>query len=203
MKELTERQQEILDYISNSIRHRGYPPTIREIGEYMGIRSTNGVNDHLKALERKGHLRRDDLKSRAMRPVNMEEDFIRVPLVGHVAAGLPILAVEEADDSVCIDRFLLGDQRDVFALRVRGDSMIEDGIHNGDYLFVNKTTSPQPGDVVVALIDNEGTCKRFYPERDQIRFQPANASMKPIYVHRRDFRQAMIIGTVIGVYRKI
>lgn len=218
MKRLTVRQREILDYITDSIADRGYPPTIREIGKTMGIRSTNGVNDHLKALERKGYLRRDDLKSRAMRPVKFPEDveeakvanddnddgdIIEVPLLGRVAAGQPILAIEDAEDSVRVDRVLLGGHREVFALRIVGESMIEDGIFDGDYVFVKKTPTATPGDIVIALIDEEATCKRYYPEGDRIRFQPANASMEPIYVHRRDFRETMIIGRVVGVYRRM
>lgn len=221
MKRLTARQREILDYITDSIADRGYPPTIREIGKTMGIRSTNGVNDHLKALERKGYLRRDDLKSRAMRPVklpgdldetsaanaanddNDDSDIIEVPLLGRVAAGQPILAVEDAEDSVRVDRVLLGGHREVFALRIVGESMIEDGIFDGDYVFVKKTPTATPGDIVIALIDDEATCKRYFPEGDRIRFQPANASMEPIYVHRRDFRETMIIGRVVGVYRRM
>lgn len=218
MKRLTARQREILDYITDSIADRGYPPTIREIGKTMGIRSTNGVNDHLKALERKGFLRRDDLKSRAMRPVKQPgegdepvvanddrdpRDIIDVPLLGRVAAGEPILAVEDAEDSVRVDRVLLGGHREVFALRIVGESMIEDGIFDGDYVFVKKTPTAAPGDIVIALIDDEATCKRYHPEGDRIRFQPANASMEPIYVHRRDFRETMIIGRVVGVYRRM
>ena len=165
MKALTDRQQEILDFISTSITDRGYPPTIREIGVRMGIRSTNGVNDHLKALERKGFLVRDDLKSRAMRPVGMPMggDFVDVPILGRVAAGEPILAVEEAEDSVRIDRVLIGPHREVFGLRIVGESMIDDGIFDGDYVFVKKTASADNGAIVIVLIDNEATCKRISP----------------------------------------
>lgn len=213
MKRLTARQREILDYITASIDERGYPPTIREIGKKMGIRSTNGVNDHLKALERKGYLRRDDLKSRAMRPVRLptspgpaansdHHDIVEIPLLGRVAAGEPILAVEQAEDTVKVDRVLLGGNREVFALRIVGESMIEDGIHDGDYVFVKKTPTANTGDIVIALIEGEATCKRFHPEGDKIRFQPANSAMEPIYVHKRDFRETMIVGKVVGVYRR-
>ena len=204
MKALTARQQEILDFISMSISDRGYPPTIREIGMRMGIRSTNGVNDHLKALERKGFLIRDDLKSRAMRPVSMPEsdEYVDVPVLGRVAAGEPILAVEDAEDTVRIDRVLIGPHREVFALRIVGESMIDDGIYDGDYVFVKKTAAADNGAIVIALIDNEATCKRIYREGESVRFQPANETMAPIYVHRRDFRETMIIGAVVGVYRR-
>lgn len=213
MKRLTARQREILDYITASIEERGYPPTIREIGKKMGIRSTNGVNDHLKALERKGYLRRDDLKSRAMRPVlpdapepaaNSDDiDIVEIPLLGRVAAGEPILAVEQAEDSVKVDRVLLGGHREVFALRIVGESMIEDGIFDGDYVFVKKTPTAHNGDIVIALIDEEATCKRYFREGERIRFQPANSEMQPIYVHKKDFRETMIIGRVVGVYRRM
>ena len=209
MKGLTRRQEEILEYINNSIHDRGYPPTIREIGKQMGIRSTNGVNDHLKALERKGFLTRDDLKSRALRPVGVNDDedvgsdFVEVPLLGRVAAGAPILALEDATDTVKVDRILLGPHQEVFALRIVGDSMIEDGIFDGDFVFVRKTPTADKGDIVIALIGEEATCKRYYPEGERVRFQPANAAMAPIYVHRRDFRETMIIGKVVGIYRKL
>lgn len=209
MKGLTARQQEILDFISASIVERGYPPTIREIGKHMGIRSTNGVNDHLKALERKGFLTRDDLKSRAMRPVHMIHShetipgMVEVPLLGRVAAGQPILAVADAEDSVKVDRCLLGDHREVFALRIVGDSMIEDGIFDGDYVFVKKTPTAPKGEIVIALIGEDATCKRYYPEGDRIRFQPANSAMSPIYVNRGDFRETMILGQVVGIYRRL
>jgi len=220
---LTDRQKEVLEFIQRSIDGRGYPPTLREIGEHMGIRSTNGVNDHLKALEKKGYLAREDLKSRALRPLKlpnggarpdpqlvpldgaMQGRMVEVPLLGRVAAGQPLLAVENREDTVKIDRFFLGNspEREVFALRVKGDSMIEDGIHDGDFIFVKKQISADKGDIVVALIDDEATVKRYYPEGDVIRFQPANASMEPILVKRRDFKSVNLIGVVSGVYRKI
>jgi len=219
---LTQRQKQILDFISASIVERGFPPTLREIGEHFGIRSTNGVNDHLKALEKKGHLKREDLKSRAMRPVNlppekggaqsnvvplrrarMGEEFVDVPIVGRVAAGQPILAVENLEDTVRVDRFFIGNHREVFGLRVVGDSMIEDGIFDGDYVFVKKTPTANKGDIVVAMIEDEATVKRYHPEGDRIRFQPANSNMSPIVVHKRDFRSVDLIGVVVGVYRKV
>jgi repressor LexA len=215
--ELTDRQKEVLDFIQESILARGYPPTLREIGERMGIRSTNGVNDHLKALEKKGYLAREDLKSRALRPLRLPhgsakavpagtgDDTIEIPVVGRVAAGQPLLAVENVEDTVRVDRFFLGTApaREVFALRVKGDSMIEDGILDGDFIFVRKALSAERGDIVVALIEDEATVKRYYPEGDVIRFQPANSSMQPIMVRRRDWKSVNLIGVVVGVYRKI
>ena len=130
---------------------------------------------------------------------------MEVPLLGKVAAGAPQLAAETTEDSVKIDSFLLGGAggREVFALRVKGQSMIEDGIHDGDYLFVRKTPTAQPGDIVVALIEDEATVKRYFPEGERIRFQPANSAMQPIYVEKSQFRSTMILGKVVGVYRKM
>jgi repressor LexA len=201
--ELTLRQREILTFITESIRKRGYPPTLREIGSHFNIRSTNGVNDHLRALEKKGYLHRDDLKSRALRPLMAESETVDIPILGKVAAGQPILAVREYEDTVKVDRFFIGDNREVFALRVKGESMIEDGIFDGDYVFVRKQLQATPGEVVVAMIGEEATVKRYYPEGDSIRFQPANAAMNPIVVKKRDFRSVNLIGVVIGVYRKL
>src|SRR5438270_6604220 len=209
---LTDRQEEILEYIQRYIEEQGYPPTIREIGQAFGIRSTNGVNDHLKALERKGYVARGELKSRALtlleggreqpRPAprfaqRAGRDLVEVPVVGKVAAGAPLLAQENVTDTVRIDSFFVGpDARRVFGLRVSGDSMIGDGIFDGDYIFVRKQLHASPGDIVVALIEDEATVKRYYPENDRIRFQPSNPRMKPIYVNRDDFRETQISGLV-------
>jgi repressor LexA len=219
---LTERQEKILSFIKKSLLDHGYPPTIREIGEYFGIRSTNGVNDHLKALERKGYLLRGELKSRALSVIDGGRsrgtsfpkrkelsaaggaEVAEIPVVGKVAAGAPILAQENITDHVRIDSVLLGDSgRRVFALRVAGDSMIGDGIFDGDYIFVRKQIQAQPGEIVVAMIEDEATVKRFYPEGERVRFQPSNPRLKPIFVNRDDFRETQIIGVVVGVYRKM
>ena len=222
---LTDRQEEILEYIQRYIEEQGYPPTIREIGTAFGIRSTNGVNDHLKALERKGYVARGELKSRALTVLEggrsspqapqkpaprfavargLGGEVVEVPVVGKVAAGAPILAQENITDTVRIDSFFLGaEARRVFALRVTGDSMIGDGIFDGDYIFVRKQLHAAPGDIVVALIEDEATVKRFYPEGDRIRFQPSNPRLKPIYVRKEDFRETQIIGLVVGVYRRV
>ena len=227
---LTDRQQQILNFITGSITERGFPPTLREIGEHFGIKSTNGVNDHLKALEKKGHLRREDLKSRAMRPVALDnvvslaerrhqqignavplpssssasdDDLISIDLIGRGPAGEPILAVENVEDTVKIDRVLVGGHREVFGLRIVGESMIEDGILDGDYVFVKKTATARPGEIVVAMIEGEATVKRYFPEGDRIRFQPANSNMAPIYVRKAEFRSVDIIGIVVGVYRRV
>ncbi len=214
---LTDRQQQVLDFIQAKIHRDGYPPTIREIGDQLGIRSTNGVNDHLKALSKKGYLQRTEAKSRAcvptgargeafrgdVVPVDEMDDMIDIPVLGKIAAGQPILALEQQEDSVRIDRVFLGKNRDVFGLRVVGESMIEDGIHDGDFIFVKKAQTASRGDIVVAMIEDEATVKRYYPEGDQIRFQPANSRMKPIMVSKRDFKSVNLIGIVIGLYRKV
>jgi len=213
MQGLTGRQEQTLDFIRKSIEERGYPPTLREIGEYMGIRSTNGVNDHLRALERKGYLRREDMKSRALKlvsnpesstPVKVaDDDMVEVRVLGRVAAGLPLLAEENVIDTVRVDRMLVRGGREVFGLRVTGDSMIEAGIMSGDYIFVKKQSTAERGDIVVALIGDEATVKHFYPERDYVRFQPANSQMAPILVRASDFKSTMLLGKVVGVYRRL
>jgi repressor LexA len=216
MEELTDRQKQVLHFIVKETENRGFPPTIREIGEQMSIRSTNGVNDHLNALERKGYLQRGAQQSRSLvvtkrarlvlgLGARKDPTILDIPLLGRVAAGAPLLATENVEDSVRIDSFLLGGSggREVFALRVKGDSMIGDGIFDGDFLFVRKAASAQPGAIVVALIEDEATVKRYYPEQGRIRFQPSNPAMEPIYVTQSEFRSTMILGVVVGVYRKM
>ena len=231
MTGLTDRQLEVLRFIAREIEDRGYPPTIREIGEALDIRSTNGVNDHLKALERKGFLTRDPVKSRALIPTSAAREalggdsapahggsnvikfpgsasrpgtrLVEVPIIGRVAAGQPILAQERIEDTVQVDSFLLGTNKKVYGLKVQGDSMIGDGILPGDYIFVKKQLNASDGEIVVAMIDDEATVKRVYFEGKRIRFQPSNPRMAPIYVAEEDFRSTMILGVVVGVYRKI
>jgi len=214
MQGLTKRQAQTLEFIRRSIEQRGYPPTLREIGEHMGIRSTNGVNDHLRALERKGYLRREDMKSRALKLVEDPtlplakttadgNDTLDVPVVGRVAAGFPLLAEQNVIDTVRVDRALLRGGRDVFGLKVAGDSMVEAGIMSGDYIFVRKQATAERGDVVVALIGDEATVKYYYPEKDYVRFQPANSQMAPILVRATDFRSTMLLGKVVGVFRRL
>lgn len=225
-EDLTERQHRVLSFIDAQIRRNGFPPTIREIGRHLGIRSTNGVNDHLNALERKGFIKRQDHKSRTLvvvkggkseparttRLPGLEEvsqahdDLVDVPLLGRVAAGQPILAEEDREDTVRVSSFFLGRgsrTEKIFALRVVGESMIDDGIYDGDFLFVKKQPTARAGEIVVAMIEGEATVKRFFPEGDRIRFQPANARMDPIFVDKRDFKQTDILGIVVGVYRRV
>ncbi len=223
--ELTERQKKVLGYIDSHIKQHGFPPTIREIGLHLGIKSTNGVNDHLNALQKKGFLTRTEGKSRTLQLVHSsnddvanddvdermpgldrgDDDMVIVPLLGKVAAGLPILAEQTSTDTVKVSSFFLGgaSQQKVFALSVVGDSMIEDGIFHGDYLFVKKQPVARNGEIVVAMIDGEATVKRYFPEGSRIRFQPGNSRMEPIFVDKKSFRQTDILGVVVGVYRKV
>lgn len=228
MQKLTQRQKMVLEFIQNTINADGYPPTLREIGNFMGIRSTNGVNDHLRALERKGYLTRKDMKSRTLRPTRVvekilkssaiasmendaleapfetdEDDLVDIPIVGRVAAGALHEAIEQPADHVRIDRMLIGSQRDVFGLRVRGESMIDAGIHDGDYVFVKKQLEANRGQIVIALVGDEATCKYFFPEREHIRLEPANKAMGPILVPKSDWRDTQLLGVVVGVYRKL
>lgn len=202
MTNLTDRQQQVLDFIEECIGGRGYPPTLREIGLRLDIKSTNGVNDHLKALEKKGYLKRGTMKSRALCPTTSSQ-FLEVPLLGQVPAGQPLQAMENMESMLKVDRSLLSTEQDVFALRVKGDSMIEDGILDGDILFVGHGLEARRGDTVVAMVGEEATVKRFYPEGDRIRLQPANSAMAPIYVDRSGARELTIAGVVVGVYRKV
>jgi repressor LexA len=254
----------VLQYIQSSITERGYPPTLREIGNFMGIRSTNGVNDHLRALERKGYLTREDMKSRALRPTvfdvksaivngihggthggnsanggavysgasgvngvnghadaalhgtnghagnghagngHLDDSFVEIPILGRVAAGQLTEAIQSPEDTVRIDRMLLGGvTTDVFGLRVRGESMVNAGIRDGDYVFVRKQLDARRGEIIVALVGEEATCKYYYPEQDRIRLVPANDRMTDIVINRDDWRSTQILGVVVGLYRKL
>ncbi|HCF61222.1 MAG TPA: repressor LexA [Myxococcales bacterium] len=215
MDELTERQKQILSFIIKRSGERGFPPTIREIGQEFHIKSTNGVNDHLIALERKGYLQRGEQKSRALVPTASARNLlglvaatpgrsVEIPVVGRVAAGEPLLAEQNLDDVVEIDTALLPRAgKDVFGLRVKGDSMIGDGILDGDIVFVRRQPSAQPGDIVVAMIEGEATVKRFYPEGRRVRLQPSNPSMKPIVIEREASRDLALLGIVVGVFRRV
>jgi len=231
MQKLTHRQEMVLQYIQSSITERGYPPTLREIGNFMGIRSTNGVNDHLRALERKGYLTREDMKSRALRPTVLDfkangghagglngsgsgadgsaaapvdDSYIEIPILGRVAAGQLTEAIQSSEDTVRIDRMLVGGaSRDVFGLRVRGESMINAGIRDGDYVFVRKQLDARKGEIIVALVGEEATCKYYYPEPDRVRLVPANERMTDIVISRDDWRSSQILGVVVGLYRKL
>ena len=200
----------VLQFIQASISERGYPPTLREIGNHMGIRSTNGVNDHLRALERKGYLTREDMKSRALRPTHppsappeaVNDNLVEIPIVGRVAAGALQEAMESPEDTVHVDRVLIGGNQNVFGLRIHGESMIEAGINNGDYVFVRKQLEAARGEIVIALVGDEATCKYYFPEQDGIHLRPANSSMTDIVIPRGDWRSTQILGVVVGLYRK-
>ena len=208
MKPLTHRQRELLAFIEDYIDQNGYPPSIREMASHMGIRSTNGVNDHLKALERKGFiLRNPGSKSRAIslakpRQASLPKGITSVPIVGQVAAGQPILALENLEGHLNLDRSLLGSDS-LFALTVRGDSMIEKGIFDGDVVFVRRQDDAQPNQIVVALIEGEATVKIYKPGPDSIVFVPANRRMKPIVIRKEEATPTCIIGIVMGVFRKL
>lgn len=202
MEDLTPQQAKVLQTICDYIDEKGYPPSVRELGERLGLKSTATVHSHLKTLERKGYLERSAQKSRAF---NVREGVggsrlslsVMVPVVGTVRAGVPILAVENIDEFVPLPRSFVSSEN-VFMLRVQGDSMIGAGIFDGDMVVVKQQDAAENGDIVVALIDDEATVKTFYKEKDHIRLQPENTSMEPILTNN-----VIILGKVIGLYRKI
>lgn len=195
---LTERQRKIYEFIREKIRNRGYGPTVREIGDAFGIRSPNGVVGHLKALERKGLIKRHRYMSRAIELTAEPIQRYGLPLAGEIAAGVLHEAVEQKEWVDFRDLFNPEDEN-LFVLRVRGDSMIEDQIADGDYVVVRKQKTARKGQIVVAITeDGEATLKRWFPEKNRIRLEPANAKMKPIYV-----KSAKIVGVVVGVVRKV
>jgi repressor LexA len=206
-KDLTARQREIFDYIKDMILDRGRPPSIREVGERFGIRSTNGVRAVLEALERKGYIRRDRYTSRGIELLKEADDTVassrlrEIHWVGRVAAGTPVWAEQNIEGSFYIDKdFVSGEE--VFSLKVQGDSMIEAGIFDGDFVLVKRQQSANKGEVVVAQIGDEATVKRFYPERKRVRLEAANPSYGPIVVDKNTPGFA-IAGKVIGLLRKM
>lgn len=201
--DLTKRQTEILEFIKKEIRQKGYPPSVREIGDAVGLMSSSTVHGHLQTIEDKGYIRRDPTKPRAIEVLDSsnnspgKKNVVEVPIVGRVTAGQPILAVENVEDTFPIAEDLVHNES-VFMLKVQGESMIEAGILDGDLIIVRQQNIACNGDIVVALIDDEATVKRFYKEKTLIRLQPENSSMEPIYT-----QDATILGKVIGVYRII
>lgn len=204
--ELQERQRRILQFIEETVRTQGYPPTVREIGAAVGLCSPASVQGHLTALEGMGYIRRGSAKRRALELVRTgrsvpwadgEPGYSRVPLVGRVAAGVPILAEANVEDSLDIPRFL-GDGSGCFALRVTGTSMVNAGILDGDIVVVRQQDSADDGDIVVALLEDEATLKRFFREADQVRLQPENDAMEPILT-----KDPRIVGKVTGVLRRL
>jgi repressor LexA len=210
---------QVLGFIAETIRDRGFPPTIREIGNALGIKSTNGVNDHLKALERKGFICREGSQSRAILimslPVELEHlenqrrddrpETLSIPLLGRIAAGAPIEAIEEAEEYIQVDPSMIQTRGSapVFALRVTGDSMIGDGIFDGDIIFIRKQHEARKGEIVAVMVDGSATVKRYYREGDMLRLAPSNPDMEDILVNLADAREAVVLGKVVGVYRKI
>lgn len=201
-KELTRRQQEIYDFIRAVIEQRGIPPTMREIGGKFGIRSTNGVEGHLAAIESRGLINRERGKSRGISVRGGERPASAVPLLGRVAAGSPVLAPENREGEVMVDLslFSLKSSHNIFALKVKGESMVNAHIQDGDTLLVRAQSSAQNGDIVVALVDGEATVKRFFAGKNGVRLQPENSALKPIILDRGEFQ---IIGKAVGVLRRI
>ncbi len=200
---LTTRQRDILEFIVRSVRDNGFPPTIAEIGDRFGISSTNGVNDHLVALERKGFIERSSrarsIRVTEMATIDLFEDEVGVlPLLGRVAAGQPLLAVENIEGRVPVDAQMA--RRNAFCLRVTGDSMIEDGILDGDIVVVDQEKPPRRNDVVVALVDGEATVKHYHPDGNIVELRPANATMRPMRFPARD---VAVQGVVVALQRKM
>lgn len=202
MAGLTGRQKQILDFIKKQMRDKGYPPSVREIGESVGLSSSSTVHGHLARLEEKGYLRRDPSKPRAIEVLDddgravQRHRLVSVPLVGRVTAGEPILAVQNIEDYVPLPRDLAGGEG-TFLLSVRGDSMIGAGIHDGDLVIVRPQRSAENGDIVVALLGEEATVKRFFKEKNTVRLQPENPTMEPIVT-----KTVEVLGKVIGLFRR-
>ena len=210
--ELGKREKAILKYIEKEVKDNGYPPSVREIGKAVGLSSTATVHGYLEKLEEKGYIKKESQKGRTLRllktdepyePMKLSKDFysgkemVNVPVIGKITAGAPILAVENVTDTFPIPIDFVGNSES-FMLTVRGESMIEAGILNGDYILLKKQNTAINGEIVVALIDDEATVKSFYKEKNHIRLQPQNSSMEPIIVP-----DCKILGKVAGVFRKI
>lgn len=198
-----DNQQRILDFIKSEIQSKGYPPSVREIANAVGLKSTSTVHGHLQRLEKRGLLHRDAMKPRAMEVVG-DPNFVRnnstaVPVIGRVTAGLPILAEENLDEYVALPEVMLG-EGEHFILLVRGDSMIDAGILNGDYIVVRRCSEALNGEIVVAMIDDSATVKRFFNENGRIRLQPENATMEPLYPEPHE---VTILGKVVSLYRLV
>lgn len=198
---ISSKQQEILDYIKNEILNRGFPPAVREICEAVHLKSTSSVHSHLEALEKNGYIRRDATKPRAIEIIDdnfnlARREVVNVPLVGTVAAGQPILAVENIETYFPVPAEFMPNEQS-FMLRVKGDSMVNVGIFDGDQVLVKQQTSAKNGDIVVALVEDSATVKTFYKEDGYYRLQPENDYMDPILVQDN----LQILGKVFGVFR--
>ncbi|MBD7983614.1 transcriptional repressor LexA [Sporosarcina sp. Sa2YVA2] len=205
MKKISKRQQDILTFIKEEVKLKGYPPSVREIGEAVGLASSSTVHGHLARLESKGYIRRDPTKPRAIEVLDPEgldslkAGVLHVPLVGKVTAGLPITAIENIEEYFPLPDTYGTSDDNLFMLEIVGDSMIEAGILNGDYVIVKQQHSANNGEIVVAMTEeDEATVKRFFKEKDYFRLQPENDSMEPIIVNN-----VSILGKVVGVYRQI
>lgn len=199
--EKPDKQSEILEFIKSEICDKGYPPSVREICNAVGLRSTSTVHGHLERLEKKGFIRRDPTKPRAIEILDeyqTKKEIINIPIIGQVTAGQPIIAVENVEDVFPVPFDFIQSNRQTFILRVHGESMIEAGIFDGDFLIIEQRSTAENGDIVVALIGDEATVKTFYKEDGYIRLQPKNSSMSPIVV-----KEVKILGKVIGLFRKI
>lgn len=197
---ITDKQKEILEFMKQEILNKGYPPTVRDICEAVHLKSTSSVHSHLETLEKNGYIRRDPTKPRAIEIIDdnfnlTRREVVNVPLVGRVAAGEPILAVENIDSYFPIPSEFMPNQES-FMLKVKGESMINAGIFDGDNILVKKQEDAKNGDIVVALVEDSATVKTFYKEKDHIRLQPENDSMDPIIVE-----DCSILGKVFGVFR--
>jgi repressor LexA len=207
-KKLTERQQHIFAFIARTIKSRSAPPTIREIMEEFNISSTNGVRTTLAAIEKKGYIRRHARLSRGIElvdfaePHSLQTDTIEVPLIGRVAAGAPILATENIETSLQIDPIMAPGSGTTFALRVHGESMKNAGILDGDIVLARQQENAERGDIVVALLDEEATVKRYQPESTCIRLLPENETFTPIVVSKED-QSFRIAGKVVGLMRRL
>ncbi|MGM9988957.1 MAG: transcriptional repressor LexA [Bacillaceae bacterium] len=208
METLSNKQIAILEYIKTCVLEKGYPPSIREIGEKVGLASSSTVHGHLARLEKKGYIRRDPTKPRAIEILDpLEKEYenvakqqaIHVPLIGKVTAGLPITAVENVEEFFPIPNSFSTDAKDMFILEISGESMINAGILDGDYVIVRQQSTATNGDIVVAMTtDNEATVKRFYKEKNHFRLQPENDHLEPIIL-----QEVSILGKVVGVFRNI
>ncbi len=203
-EDLSEIQIKILTYIKQELSVRGYPPSVREMCKATGLSSTSSVHAHLNTLEKKGYIVKGNNKMRAIEIVDVDNQYadlpkkeiVHLPVLGNVAAGSPILAVENVEDLLPVPIDFIGNNES-YVLKVKGDSMIEAGILSGDYIIVNKQNTAKNGDIVVALIEDSATVKTFYKEKDHIRLQPENSSMEPILI-----KDPYILGVVKGVVRK-
>ncbi len=201
-EQLTDKQQQILEFIKHRILEKGYPPAVREICQAVQLRSTSSVHSHLETLERKGYIRRDPTKPRAIEIIDDDfnlarKEIVHIPIVGTITAGEPILAVENIEDYFPMQPDFIS-SKNTFMLHVRGESMINAGILDGDMVIVQQQPTAENGDIVVAMIEDSATVKRFYKEEGYYRLQPENDSMDPFLVP-----EVSIIGKVIGLYRSI